>query len=307
MAGDGHGNVLLFGGADGTGIVGDTWLWDGVNWRQLTPATSPPVRVNASMAVDSNGKVVLFGGFRPGFGALSDTWLWDGSNWTQASPSTSPPGRYFASMAPDVNGNVLLFGGNGAMPALGDTWLWNGTNWTQPVPGSTPSGRAGAMTATADGTVVLFGGINASTLQFMNDTWRWNGSSWAADSPSTSPAARYGGGMATDANGKIVLFGGQDLAGNFNDTWLFNVQAKGPAELLADLGKAVAGVGPGTSLADKVSAGQADLASDDVAGTCSLLRAFINEVKAQTGKSIPTDRATSLIVDATQIRVLLGC
>jgi hypothetical protein len=113
--------------------------------------------------------------------------------------------------------------------------------------------------------------------------------------------------MATDANGKVVLFGGQDLAGNFNDTWLFNVQAEGPAELLADLGKAVAGVGPGTSLADKVSAAQADLASGDVASTCSLLRAFSNELKAQSGKSIPAGTASSLIGDANHISVLLGC
>jgi hypothetical protein len=67
------------------------------------------------------------------------------------------------------------------------------------------------------------------------------------------------------------------------------------------------GIGPGTSLADKVSAAQADLASDDIAGTCSLLRAFINEIKAQSGKSITTDTATSLIADATQIRVAVGC
>ena len=113
--------------------------------------------------------------------------------------------------------------------------------------------------------------------------------------------------MATDANGKILLFGGQGPSGNLNDTWLFDLHVKGPAELLADLGKAVAGVGPGTSLADKVSDAQAALAHNEAAGTCSLLRAFINEVKAQSGKSIPTDIATSLIADATHIRVLLGC
>jgi hypothetical protein len=159
----------------------------------------------------------------------------------------------------------------------------------------------------ADGTAVLFGGINAGTLQFMNDTWLWDGSSWVEDSPSTSPPARYGAGMATDSNGKIVLFGGQGPSGNLNDTWLLNLAVKGPAELLADLGEAVAGVGPGTSLADKISAAQTGLASNDLAGTCSILRAFINEVKAQSGKSISIDAATSLIADATQIRLLLGC
>jgi hypothetical protein len=71
--------VVLFGGCADTGctnVLNDTWTWDGVNWKQETPLTSPPVRSNASMAYDPTlAKVILFGGASAGNslqGALGD-------------------------------------------------------------------------------------------------------------------------------------------------------------------------------------------------------------------------------------------
>jgi hypothetical protein len=87
----------------------------------------------------------------------------------------------------------------------------------------------------------------------------------------------------------------------------FNVHVKGAAEQLADLALAVVGVGPGTSLADKVAAAQAYLAAGDISDACGTMNAFINEVKAQSGKSIPPATASSLITAAQQIRAVLGC
>jgi hypothetical protein len=80
-----------------------------------------------------------------------------------------------------------------------------------------------------------------------------------------------------------------------------------PADLLAALGTAVIGVGPGTSLADKINRATTYLNKNDIADTCSTLNAFINQVKAQTGKSIPAPEAATLIADARQIKTLLGC
>jgi hypothetical protein len=83
--------------------------------------------------------------------------------------------------------------------------------------------------------------------------------------------------------------------------------APSPAQLLAALGNAVKGVGPGTSLADKVKAAQSALAHNDVKGTCSVLTAFINEVNAQRGKKISPSVADNLMVRANQIQTLLRC
>jgi Bacterial Ig-like domain (group 3)/HYR domain len=87
----------------------------------------------------------------------------------------------------------------------------------------------------------------------------------------------------------------------------FTVTVLGAADQLAALDQAVQGVGPGTSLADKITAAQSDLASGDVAGACSTLTGFLNEVKAQSGKSIPAGQAAQLIADATRIRAVLAC
>jgi streptogramin lyase len=90
-------------------------------------------------------------------------------------------------------------------------------------------------------------------------------------------------------------------------TGSFTVHVEGAAEQLADLAAAVAGVGPGSSLADKIGNAQTMLGNDDVAGACGVLGAFIHEVNAQTGKKISPESAASLVGDATRIETVLGC
>jgi hypothetical protein len=79
------------------------------------------------------------------------------------------------------------------------------------------------------------------------------------------------------------------------------------AELLANLASSVTGLGPGTSLADKVTTAQSFLTANDIPDVCSTLSAFVNEVNAQTGKTISTLQATNLIASAQQVETLLGC
>ena len=70
---------------------------------------------------------------------------------------------------------------------------------------------------------------------------------------------------------------------------------------ITDLLGAVNGVGPGNSLTAKVSAAKLAFANTDTAGGCAMLNAFVNEVKAQSGKSIPAVQAQTLIADANQV------
>lgn len=79
------------------------------------------------------------------------------------------------------------------------------------------------------------------------------------------------------------------------------------AALLSDLYDAVHGIGPGSSLADKVAAIQSSVATADTADACDGLRAFVSEVRAQAGKNVPSATAFSLIADAQQIQTTLGC
>jgi hypothetical protein len=66
--------LLLFGGA-GTGLLPDTWHFDGVAWTQLLPANAPPGRYGHSLATDvGRRRIVLFGGLAAA--TLNDTWEW---------------------------------------------------------------------------------------------------------------------------------------------------------------------------------------------------------------------------------------
>jgi hypothetical protein len=87
----------------------------------------------------------------------------------------------------------------------------------------------------------------------------------------------------------------------------FTVNVLGGAAQLANLQLMVTGVGPESSLADKVSQAQADVAANNTEGGCGVLAAFIHEVNAQASKSISKSTAASLIPSATRIRAVLGC
>jgi uncharacterized protein (TIGR03437 family) len=127
-----HGQVVLFGGNGGASLLGpgylnDTWVWDGANWTQESPQTSPPARFAHAMAYDSaHGQVVLFGGTSASL--FTDTWVWDGANWTEKSPPSSPLARDSHAMAYDsARDSVVSFGGTNASAVFfNDTWTWNG-------------------------------------------------------------------------------------------------------------------------------------------------------------------------------------
>lgn len=87
----------------------------------------------------------------------------------------------------------------------------------------------------------------------------------------------------------------------------FKITVEGAAAQLASLGQAVQGVGPGSSLTDKITAAQSYQASGNTADACSTLTGFIQEVQAQSGKSIPAGQAAQLTADATRIRAVLAC
>ncbi|MEQ1749467.1 MAG: kelch repeat-containing protein [Prosthecobacter sp.] len=208
--------TVLFSGGGG-GYTNDTWVWDGVNWTQKTPATIPPGRRDAAMAYDSiRQKVVMFGGYNGSY--LNDTWEWDGVNWTQITPASSPSLRDNHAMVYDeARQRVLMFGGYSG-GYKNDTWEWDGTNWTQKSPATSPSQRDQHAMAydAARQKVILFGGVNGA-----NETWEWNGTNWAQLSPASVPAQNYNHAMAYDAvRQRIVMFGGS--YNQTNITWEWN-------------------------------------------------------------------------------------
>lgn len=215
--------VVLFGGYDGTNYLGDTWLWDGatLQWTQATPAHQPTPVTGPMLFPDPNGRADLFGGFDGHFYQLT-MWQWNGSDWTQLFPPTVPFARSLAAVATNTStGQVVMFGGLADLNPT-NTWTYDGTTWTLQSPAVQPLLVYAASAAFDPGQqgVVLFGGGSGGVDQ--NTTWLWDqvGATWTQLSTAHSPPAREGAGMTYDtALDRVILFGGQDNNGYFNDTW----------------------------------------------------------------------------------------
>jgi hypothetical protein len=224
--------VVLFGGRNFTGVLGDTWEYDGasITWNESEPPDSPTTRSAAAMVYDSaRARVVLFGG-QNSSGTLADTWEYDGSSttWTSIATTGAPGARVYSAMVYDsTRGRTILFGGLN-VSQLGDTWQYDGATgqWTQVTTnGSPPALYQHAMVYDpARGRVVLFGGVANLPV---GDTWEYDGTTatWKQITTTGSPAARHSCAMVYDeARGRIVLFGGASPASNgpFGDTWEYD-------------------------------------------------------------------------------------
>ncbi len=227
--------TVMFGGRQRDSYLSDTWLWNGLDWREQLPPMAPPARAEHAMAFDiSRSRTVMFGGARAdpsSSGAttlLDDTWEWDGATWQERTPTTRPMARQGHAMVYDVErAKTLLIGGKTSNDlGLDDQCEWDGTSWTcatpavSPVSSTTRFDFALAYDA-ARRTVVLYGG-RATPELLLEDTWEWDGQNWTDRTPRTGPvpSARTGHTLSYDTTRqRVVLFGGQTRTGAVNETW----------------------------------------------------------------------------------------
>ncbi len=148
-----RGRTVLFGGQkyappaffDGTQtITNDVWEWDGVNWTQITPPSSPPARTLPVMCFDTvRRETLMIGGStlspEPAdyYGSRKILWAWNGTQWKQRGIMPNGNG------APYMNaGNTFAFdqqrGVASVFGGFGDNenpvWEWNGASWNRVLP-----------------------------------------------------------------------------------------------------------------------------------------------------------------------------
>jgi hypothetical protein len=215
--------IVLFGGFETFmgRMLGDTWEWDGVNWVQASPRTTPSPRGEAAIVYDAaRQRIVLFGGVGDS-GPLADTWEWDGLDWVQRTSLNVPSARHDHRMAYDAaRQRVVLVGGISSGNGLADTWEWDGANWTLRSAVSGMGVRfAHAMAYdVARQRVVLYGG--ASPSEVMADTWEWDGIAWTQRNPLANPGRLFKHAMAYDlVRQRIVLMGGANSGMGSSKTW----------------------------------------------------------------------------------------
>lgn len=159
--------IVMFGGSAGaaSGILGDTWIWDGFDWTQVTTATSPGtggIR-NGKMSHDKlRNRMVVFGGVRASGGFSPSAWEFDGVDWTERLVVPGPAGRAGEGFAyVDALATNVMFGGyNGGF--FSDTWTYQ-TN----APATSIS--AGSGCASAVGLPTMY----VQPLPWIGETLTW--------------------------------------------------------------------------------------------------------------------------------------
>ncbi len=248
--------TVLFGGDDNCAMKGDTWEWDGMEWKERNVAGGGPGPRSGHRMVYHPGKkmVLLFGGVDRCQGAatyFSDLWGWDGQKWQKLSiPSETINGRYEPVMVWDGDhSRVILYGGNAGTNTFQDTWFWdNGWTYYNLPTGSRPpnavSGAAGAYRLGSGMHLisnVMFFVFHTSDSDL--STHHWQDHTGAADPPISHSSAMVSMpdvNRSTTDDDVILLYGGATAPddSSFSDEswiWWFDTwQAKWSAYKMAN-------------------------------------------------------------------------
>jgi hypothetical protein len=126
------------------------------------------------------------------------------------------------------DGSIVLTGGwdSSGNVYKNDTWRStdNGATWTlvNASSGWIPRFAHGTL-AIPDGSILLFGGGRNDGSVVKNDVWRStdSGLTWAQVNAGADWPARYGFGSVVLPDSSIVMMGGSNFGGYFNDVWRF--------------------------------------------------------------------------------------
>ncbi|MBL9079412.1 MAG: hypothetical protein JNL08_18060 [Planctomycetes bacterium] len=164
------GRVVLFGGHDLATTFGDTWLWDGSDWQQVSVAGGPGPRTGAAAAFDpTRGSVVLFGG-SSSTTQLDDTWIWDGAAWAPVTSTVVPPAGAGSLAFDQVRQVMVLHAASGSSAVPGTLWELRPTGWLQVNATAPPAGDLVFDPRT--GGLALFATIGTSSdYQAATDVW----------------------------------------------------------------------------------------------------------------------------------------
>jgi hypothetical protein len=196
------GVVVLFGGLnDQWEPLGDTWLWDGWDWRQVQLDPGDPVpapRYESAMVYDTaRNRIVMFGGCAAPYEWLGDTWEFDGIHWVPMAgtvhntPMPGPSPRHTFGMAYDSERHKTVLYGGGWWS--NEVWEWDGISWTQVAVRDNGiwGGRDGSKMFfdLTKGAVLMYGGWDYGTRY--NDMWEYStepDAHWTTLPPATAAA-----------------------------------------------------------------------------------------------------------------------
>ena len=334
------GRVLLAGGYNGSGPgctdadPVDTEIYAPASGQWSFAGNLPHGWVGGTMVLLPDHRVLMVDGSQQGSPPFAEAVIFNPATnqWSEAAAPILPRSGAAATLLPD--GNVLVSQGGQLQSEIYDpqtnTWSLDATTLDTNNGGHTfllPNGQVllagggsstGAFTTAElytpaspdnDLAIATSDGITANATSLSGAAVSYPLPTVTDPDDATDPAAAD----CSPAAGSVFPIGTTTVTCTATDPddsnspvkTSFTVTIKGAAAQLADLYQAVQGVGTGTSLADKIFLAQAYLAAGDITDASSTLDAFINEVTAQSGKSIPAGQAAELIADAQRIQALI--
>ncbi|MCA8974126.1 MAG: hypothetical protein KDC98_05360 [Planctomycetes bacterium] len=230
------GEVLMYGGGDSSGFLSDTWSWDGIQWTQRFPASTPGPRSSGVM-FETGTRTLIYGGsvpnpYAPPVSAYSaDMWEWDGSTWSMLN--SFPFSRTDYGTAYDARRDrIVLFGGRtdcGSGTLLAETWEFDGNAWHPRYPTHSPAARERShLTFDAARGRVLFHGGRAGASN-LSDTWEWDGDDWQQATPVASPSGTgsSGHGLSFDDVRRVSVAFGEIGTWDYGPLWPATVESFG--------------------------------------------------------------------------------
>ena len=233
--------LVIFAGQSSADFYNDLWAYQPASdrWRELPAGGDVPVaRYGSCAAVGPDGRLWISHGFTSEGTRFADTRAYDFAvkSWTDETPAAERPvERCLHGCWWTDDGSLALYGGQTTgVSALGDLWQLTpgprpGTDaWTEIDPADRwPADRQlYAAARWGDGTLVVGGrGLDGA---YLNDAWLIADDGTASRlRTDRAPPGRSGAELIADPRReRVLLFGGRDGDGAFDDLWELTLPAR---------------------------------------------------------------------------------
>jgi hypothetical protein len=225
--------LVIFAGQSAAAFYNDLWAFDPAaeRWAKLPAGGDMPVaRYGSCAAVGPDGRLWISHGFTSEGSRFADTRAYDFAtgSWTDETPAGERPiERCLHGCWWTDDGRLALYAGQTTgVLALGDLWHLAqgprpGTNaWSMVERAQRwPADRQLYAFARSGPATIAFGGRGLDG-RYLDDTWLFPDAGSPSRIRATGPAARAGAELIADEpRGRIILFGGRDADGAFDDLW----------------------------------------------------------------------------------------
>jgi hypothetical protein len=196
-------------------------------WSRLADVDGPAGREDATWTVDAVGSAAYLFGGRDGQRSFDDLWRFDLASdaWTRLRPDGGPEAR-FGHAAAWVDGvGLVVFGGQRGTDFFDDLWAYDPTadRWQRlPGRGQAPAARYGTCAVVdGDGRLVISHGFTFNGRFDDTRAYDFGRERWLALTPEgRRPGERCLHDCFLDADGRLVLYGGQDNGSRaLGDLW----------------------------------------------------------------------------------------